>query len=449
MKKALALVLALVLALSMAVSAFGLVELKPAPVAGTATIDVPVIDVHDELYTHVDGYYYIALDAKDYKDVAVSTTGNLTAEVVKYDPATMNVTGIDGLRFEVVGKDGKLGGEGWYFTVVDDSIAKYEAAVAFAKAENDALKANVYSVVTNVPVNVIKVTVADNYTAAYTEGTLKITATLNKVPVSKTLRVINDVTIFEYEQVKWAAKGYNADPAKSAYLELCDEETLGYSDYDAYVKGYNKVDPDEYIINDLRTIEDPAVVSTTAFRAITGETLKLACAEEGLVVTLKNIVAGQKGVNFKHYTDIAYTDLNGNFAYDEGEADAIEFGFLGNQVVLGDFTVAYNTGYTWFTLREAFGEKVEEDDIISYYVLKNGKVVKEIVVDYMTANIYQPVVVELDGSNSTLGQYQIVMEVPAVEGETNPNTGAESVVGVVAALAVVSVATAAAVSLKK
>ena len=49
-----------------------------------------------------------------------------------------------------------------------------------------------------------------------------------------------------------------------------------------------------------------------------------------------------------------------------------------------------------------------------------------------------------------LGQYKVVLEVPAAEvGEANPNTGAESVVGVVAALAVVSVATAAAVSLKK
>ena len=69
----------------------------------------------------------------------------------------------------------------------------------------------------------------------------------------------------------------------------------------------------------------------------------------------------------------------------------------------------------------------------------------------MKDDLTVPVSFTIEGKNSKLGSYAIVIDVPAneVAGESNPNTGAESVVGVVAALAVVSVATAAAVSLKK
>ena len=68
----------------------------------------------------------------------------------------------------------------------------------------------------------------------------------------------------------------------------------------------------------------------------------------------------------------------------------------------------------------------------------------------MTADLTEDVEFTVKGENAKLGQYKVVLEVPAAEaGEANPNTGAEAVVGVVAALAVVSVATAAAVSLKK
>ena len=68
----------------------------------------------------------------------------------------------------------------------------------------------------------------------------------------------------------------------------------------------------------------------------------------------------------------------------------------------------------------------------------------------MTADLTENVKFVVEGENQKLGYYTLTLEVPANEsGEANPNTGAESVVGVVAALAVVSVATAAAVSLKK
>ncbi len=439
MKKALALVLALVLALSMAVSAFAavLVELTPAPAGPSDEIKVEVIDAKESetvYYTMKPGTYYIALDDQDYKDIKLSTNGIISAELVKYDPAKMNVYGME-IVFDVTKYGEPMGNGEWYTAngTTDESTDKYDLALKNAEGKCDADRAEIYGVSVRTNVNIIKVTVADNYSAAYKEGTLKIDATLDKKAVSATLTVISDVSIFEYEMVKWAAANYEDGKAL-----VCGDK--GYSDYDAYRFGYDFND-DKYDIPELRTIEDAAVISTTAFRAITGKSVAVKC--EAMTVEVKNVVAGQKGVNFKHYgVDVVDAD-------DNGKAEAIEFGFYGDQVILGDYTITVDTGYNWFTLREAFGEKVEEDDIISYYVLKNGKVVKELKVDYMVADIYEKVVLELNGSNSTLGEYQIVINVPAVEGETNPNTGAESVVGVVAALAVVSVATAAAVSLKK
>ena len=440
MKKIIALVLALVLMLSMAVSAFAadLVVLESADDEDDDTIDIEVIDAKEEetvLYTHGEGTYYIALDDKDYENIKLSANGIMSAELVEYDPATMNVYGME-IVFDIT-EYGDAMGEPHYFTSdgVGESTEKYALAVEYAEDLCDEAKAAIYDVEVRTNVNIIKVTVSDNYSVAYKTGTLKISGELDDTDVSATLTVISDVTIWEYEMVKWAAENYDDEK----YLSCGDN---GYSDYFTAENGYD-FDDDEYDIEELRTANDAAVISTTAFRAITGESIAVECGK--MLVEIKNVVSGQKGVNFKHYgVDVVDDD-------EDGKAEAIEFGFYGDQVISGEYAITVDTGYTWFTLREAFGEKVEEDDIISYYVLKNGKVVKEIVVDYMTADVYEDVVLELTGSNSTLGEYEIVMEVPAseTETETNPNTGAESVVGVVAAIAVVSAATAAGVFLKK
>ena len=162
-------------------------------------------------------------------------------------------------------------------------------------------------------------------------------------------------------------------------------------------------------------------------------------------VTLKEVKAGQKGVNFCVWggLELKENDLG---------IESVEFGFVGGQTILGKYAVNVKLPINYYELRELFGLKVEEEDIITYYVVdENGAVVKEIKVDYMTADLSALVAFTVEGENEALGYYTLCLEVPAVEGEVeeNPNTGAESVVGVVAALAVVSVATAAAVSLKK
>ncbi|MBE6893606.1 MAG: hypothetical protein E7482_06295 [Ruminococcaceae bacterium] len=480
MKKALALVLALVLALSMAVSAFAanvdLVVLGKADATASDKVEIEVVDFEKEtliLYTTAGidpesvnftygTEYYIALEDKEWKNVEVTANGNATAELVKYDPATMDIIGLD-VVFNVVDREGNVAN---YFSAETDNLetdyAAYKAAVDKADERNEGLRILEYSVEVATNVNIIKVTVEDNFTAHYTEGTLKVTADLYDAAKKKdvayvgTATIINDVCIFEYEEVKYAAE-------KNADGETLQLGWGGYSDYWTSELGYNYDTIPGYDEELLRELPGALVVSTTAFRAIEGKDLTLDICpaydlddddveDVAINVTLKDIEAGQKGINF-----FAWVGTEGmEFDVDELEfvdryPSAITFGFLGDQVVKGEFEIEILLPINWYELRELFGLKVEEDDIISYYLIdENGKVVGGKEIDYMTADITELVEFSITGKNQKLGEYKLVLEVPAAEeGEANPNTGAESVVGVVAALAVVSVATAAAVSLKK
>ena len=453
MKKALALVLALVLALSMAVSAFALTlkDLTDLTPADPAKKVITVVDADDKevLYTDAAGTYYIALTDEEWYDVKVTTNGCVDAKLVEFDPETMEIKGNLVPVWSVTEK-GDLKPE-----YDDFNNLSYEDAKATAEYLNDQYHVTYYGVKLMTNVNVIEITIADNYTVHYLEGEIEITAKKKvdgkAVNFGGVIEVINDVVNFEYEMVKWTAANFD------------DEEALvvneaGYSDYDAAQVGYD-VNDEKYEIEANRKDNGAAVVSTTAFRAIEGKDLAVVYnAFEGnryefdLAVALYDIVKGQKGVNFQAYAKPAFVDANKNKVWDLNEKlTAIEVGFYGDQVVKGAFEITLDLNCDWFELREYFGLEVEEDDIVSYYVVDaNGKVVGGKEVDYMTADLAEDAEFTIKGSNSALGQYKLVLEVPAAEvGEANPNTGAEAVVGVVAALAVVSVATAAAVSLKK
>ena len=448
MKKALALVLALVLALSMAVSAFAVefVELKEQKAAKDEPLVIEVVDpdtyeyilyttpVFDAETLDVDWEteYYVALPYDvNYKDIKVTASGNVTAELVKFDPETMVIDddGSDPLTYDVY----NLKGEQVVANVSYKEALEYEAALEEANHAD-------FKVVCDQYVNIIKITVENNFSAHYTEGKVVVEAKVGKKAFKGTLTVINDVTIFEYEEVKWAA----ANNEDGAALQLGDG---GYSDYFTAEYGYGW----EYDYEALREDAYALVVSTTAFRAIEGKDLKLNVLSNDddleVSVTLKDIAAGQKGVNF--FCDYILEGVN--LKKDDVRPSAFGLTFLGDQVIKGEFEIDVVLPINYYELREIFGLKVEEDDIISYYVIdENGKVVGGKEVDYMTADLTENVEFTVKGSNSKLGSYKLVLEVPAAEsGEANPNTGAESVVGVVAALAVVSVATAAAVSLKK
>jgi hypothetical protein len=454
MKKALALVLALVLALSMAVSAFGLnlVKLEEVKAEAAGKDIIPVVDAAElYLHTYYGGKYYVALADQPWEDVKVTANGCVSAKLVDFDPEKMVIVngGKDIVEWGVTRK-GEIIETGYDYEGAKVAAAKYNKE-GFGSYNDE--KVSYYGITCITNVNVIEIVVEDNYTVAFEEGTIKIEAKLDKVPYAGTIIVINDVVIFEYEQVKWTAANYANKAVLTSDHDRFDgvaEGDLGYSDWYTSEAGYSKVfdDYDEY---ENRVVDGAAVVSTTAFRAIEGKTLKVT---DGFInVTIKSVEAGQKGVNFQSFENYDYKDRNGDgvFTHDVDVVEAINFGYFGKQIVKGEFVIDVNFGLNWYELRELFGLKVEEDDIISYYLIdENGKVVGGKEVDYMTADLTEVAKFSITDANATLGQYSLVLEVPAVEGgESNPNTGAESVVGVVAALAVVSVATAAAVSLKK
>lgn len=457
MKKIVALVLALMMVLSLGVSALALtkIDLDQVETSDDGTKLIKFADtvefVGDGKVLYTDGPHggvaYFVINTTGLKDVkATYSNDTVKAEIIDYNPETMEF--VEGADWAVARKDGKdidewlndaNNGIDWSKCVASGE-GNYEWCKYVAKTLNKYFKTTQFVVKTTSEIKVLKLTVAANYSASFTEGSVKVSATRvsDKKTVYTEMKFVNDITIFAYEYVKSAAENNYA-------LELFDE---GYSDYETYLNGYKT--PDTAMRTGAR------VISTTAFRAIEGKdiTVNLYTAEDKRVaksadVTIYKVAAGQKGVNFEYYEQ-EVKEANSTALAVDGENRKVEFGFYGDQVVKSKFTVNFDLDWTYFDLREFFGKKVEEQDIVTYYIIKDGKVLKEVKVDYMTVDYNDTVKLSIDGENSTLGQYQIAVKVPAEnKGEENPNTGAESVMGVVAAVAVVSVAAAAAVSLKK
>lgn len=465
MKKIVALVLALMMVLSLGVSALALTKIELNQVEKTddgkslikfqdtvSFLGDPSAD--KVLYTDGPhgGVAYFVIKTTGLKDVkATYSNDTVKAEIIDYNPETMEW--VDGVAYQVVRKDGKAidewlndsnNGIDWSKCVPEGGKDQYGWCVYVAKTLNKYFKTTQFVVKTTSEIKILKLTVAANYSASFTEGSVKVSALRveDKKTVYTEMKFVNDITIFAYEYVKSAAEYKYA-------LELFD---TGYSDYETYVNGYKQAD--------LAQRMGSRVISTTAFRAIEGKNITVnvyPSAKENdervaksADVTIYNVAAGQKGVNFEYY-EKEVKEANKTALAVDGENRKVEFGFYGDQVVKSKFTVNFDLDWTYFQLREFFGKKVEEQDIVTYYIIKDGKVLKEVKVDYMTVDYNDTVKLSIDGENTTLGQYQIAVKVPAENkgGEKNPNTGAESVMGVVAAVAVVSVAAAAAVSLKK
>ena len=459
MKKIVALVLALMMVLSLGVSALALTEIKLDQVEvtedGTKLIKfvdtVEFIGADKVLYTNGPhgGVAYFVLNTTGLKDVKATYSNDaVKAEIIDYDPEKMEF--VDGADWAVVRKDGKAIDEyleasttlDWS-KCVESGKGNYDWCKYVAKTLNKEFKTTQFVVKTTSEIKVLKLTVAANYSASFTEGSVKVSAlrVADKKTVYTEMKFVNDITIFAYEYVKSAAENDYA-------LELFD---IGYSDYETYVNGYKQAD--------LAQIKGSRVISTTAFRAIEGKDITVNVyptpkenderVAKSADVTIYNVAAGQKGVNFEYYEKEVKEATSTALAVD-GENRKVEFGFYGDQVVKSKFTVNFDLDWTYFELREFFGKKVEEQDKVVYYILKDGKVLDKFEVDYMTVDYNDTVKLSIDGENTTLGQYAIAVKGPAEnKGEENPNTGAESVMGVVAAVAVVSVAAAAAVSLKK
>ena len=474
MKKVIALVLALMMVLSLAVSAvaFVPVDLQPAKGADKTKliefVDKVTFDHTIDAYLAQQaegGVFYLLLDQDGHalKDIVATANGSLKAEVVEYNPETMEqlpnqdwrvrIKEYDATNKVVVVRDMRDAkpeeAAVWNSLDLGSYANDYFTCKAYAAALNKEFKTTKYYVENIYNVYVVKVTLEPNYTAAFKEGSVKVTAydTVTKKNLVAERKVISDVTIFDYEYVKSAAT-YDYD------LVYGGE---GYSDYVTYTKGYQNID----WLGGAEGHRDSGanVISTTAFRAIEGKNITVALGDGAqndnakyrtkCSVDIKSVAAGQKGVNFSYYTNFEDFDRDDIHAV-AGENFQVKFGFYGDQVVKSKFTVNFDLGMNYFELREYFGKKVEEEDKVIFYILKDGKEIGQQPVDFMKDDVTKNVTLTIDRENETLGQYAIAVKVPAAnKGETNPNTGAESIMGVVAAVAVVSVAAAAAVSLKK
>ena len=388
LKKLISLMLVFIMAFSLGINAFAteLVVLSKNYAADYAPkTPIQLVDAVGNaivLYTTMQGVYYIALEDEPYENISVSANGIISAQLVEFDPETMEVYGMD--IFYGVSFNGEI---------IADGLS-YEEALIYAEELNNEYGVSDYSAVLLTNVNIIKITIGENFGTSYVTGTLKINAEIGGESFSSLMNIVLDVSIFEYEWVKEISAGYDEGKAL-----VCGG--VGYSDYFTAVGGYG----DEYIPENLRTVEDAAVVSTTAFKAIEGQNIAYFCKDTGLYVDITNVAPGQKGVNFKHYE--VEIDLNR-----DGYMDSLYFGFYGNQEIKSQFTVKLPTGYTWYTLREAFGIKIEEDDVVTYYLLKDGRVVKEYVVDYGKADLEEPVVLSHTGSNQSIGQYELTIKLP-------------------------------------
>ena len=287
----------------------------------------------------------------------------------------------------------------------------YDKAAKLAKELNDENRVTYYAVKCEQYVYVAKITVGQNYGVAYKSGTYKITAEKDGILYSSEERtVVTDVSIFEYEYLKWATENDK--------VEVLSEDARGYSDYLSDKYGYGKP---EYA---PPLWEKPTVVSTTAFRAVEGKKMILSCGE-GVTVTIPKISAGQKGINFIYKNTVGEPD-------GEKKITVYSLNFYGKQPVQSDFTIEWKLGVNAYELRESLKIRVEEEDIITYYILKDGKYFDEFTVDYMTDEIDEDIVLLLENeAGSTLGSYSITTKRPASEEdlisdgeEINPNTGA-------------------------
>lgn len=361
-------------------------------------IHFPTIDLNKEESFFIDSCgakFYISLDSLNFnkvrlsgseelRNIKITSNGNVSARLVDYDPETM----VDYLGND---EDNKF----VTYKVWDSAKGKnVVTGVSYFEAKGIAEKSANYSVVAENAVNLVEITVGENYSSVWKEGVLKISATIDGQEYATAMTFISDVVVFEYEEVKWAAKN-------DGILMVGGD---GYSDYCNY---YGK-----YIV-----VEGATTVSTTAFRAIEGEEI-LIYASDYMDVVLANIASGQSGVNFSNYFDIDFEDSDYDNIWDiYGEnLNAIEFGFYGDQIIKGKYAIVTYLPWNYGELRDIFGLSMA--DVVSYYIVdKDNNILKQIKVDYTLVNSEVEVAISLHGENEPLGEYKLVVEVPAADEE--------------------------------
>ncbi|MBE6893668.1 MAG: hypothetical protein E7482_06630 [Ruminococcaceae bacterium] len=463
-------------------------------------------------YTNgVGGVVYFAMIFKPhtYKNVKIESTGIVSAEVLDYDPAVysandevwesisenINFSVNDSKSGSVIGYDkittvtnigtydeatglftvteeGKpvvsyaMGGSAEAKTELNDDKTEqtvvtvetinfstdYIEVRAAAKALNDAGKTTRYEAVCNQDVYIVKVKVADNFGVNYAKGTFQAKATgATDGKAYKGIKndVIADVAIASRDTVEYYAEHYknNAKGEIFPINEITEKADFGYWDF----------------YEDRMSSPKAFVISTTSFRAIAGEGLTLVnnSKDPSVIVEIDEVSANQGGVNFLNDSGAKYKKVDGEQVFDNYYLD-----FYGTQTIASKFTITWKPGCTYGELLHKFGMNTDESEKLNFHLNIDGKDTK-LMIDFSKVNLYDEVEIEIEReAGSTLGRYILsAKKVTAggntgtgsgsgsnnggTSGEQNPDTGAEDMIGIVSAMAIVSAAAGAALVLRK
>lgn len=348
-------------------------------------------------------FYAAILSDIEMTDLKAEVSGMITAEIVNFDPEKYKTVGeLYSVYDERLARNGEE-------PVVEKNLT-YEKAKELANQRNIEGKTTLNFVKCQSYVYVVKFKVDQNYTAAYKSGTYKITAKSGgKAYSTGEITVVSDVSIFNYEYVKSA--GYYGN-----ILEIGSKD--GYSDFLTAKHGYK--------YDEAYKAQAATVVSTTAFRAICGKPLTVSCGSS-VTVNISSVANNQRGVNFIYNCPEVKKDTDSSAQTKKKTTFALTF--YGNQIIESDYTIKWDLGCTYSELLDIYRVKVEEDDVITYYIYKNNQYFDKFTVDYMKEGYTENVVLTLNGEAGTpLGAYTISTTPPAAElpsgKEINPNTGA-------------------------
>lgn len=382
-----------------------------------------------------------------FEDFAIETTGGLKAEILDFDPEKYGSVGElyciveSGNMYKRKANGGIVKGE--YGNPVLNPAGEtlenldYEKAVVLRDQMNRESKNHFYKVVLQKNVYVAKITVPKNYSVTYKCGTFTLTGTYDgRQYESREITIVSDVDIFEYGYFKFVAIDCEDE------LPVNSPEAKGYSAYGVYE--IDSIGP--YELENMH----PTVVSTTEFKTVWGKDLVLNCFDTA-IITIKGVSEEQKGVNFiNNISEAADTEtdedsdtettttttgttvstttkVTENGKEKTTTVTSYELRFYGTQQIMSDFEIEWHTGIDYIDLCDNLEARLEEDDEVTYYILKDGYLFDSFTVDYSDLKeIREEVVLTLEGhAGETLGKYTITLDPPAEaeNGEENPNTG--------------------------
>lgn len=409
MKKIISVILSVLMVMALGINAFALtaIELKPGvPTAQSKVVLEDYCDFNESgentfiAQSNDGGKFYVPIcyNYKELKNIELIAEG-MTARLVDFNPETMEYPGYYPTYCLLEARQ-----------PMDDPSTKgltWEDAKEMAKTLGKQNK-KTYQIVPEQYLYIAEFTVNANYGASFVQGSFEIRATDvesgNRLSTGKQT-VIRDVVFFDYENVKSAAQ-------YDYVLKLGDK---GYSDYRSYKEGYLGSDVDY----------GATCIAKSAFRAIEGKKLSIELNPTDKLVM--NVAAGQNSVNLSNYFNV------------DKKAKTIKFGFYGSPIIADSYSYEVNLGKNAYDLAEFFNLRMNETDVYTFYVKKDGKIVDSFVIDYAKQQSYDDIVLKITGKGSALTSYELTLDgsqraenkTPSAStskpagGEVNPNTGAE------------------------